>query len=287
MLVLALTACLSTPSRPSGSASDAGADAPGACAMFGPWKAPHQLDVGTNLDDETGAWLSPDGLDLWYAATLNSPHIHHAHRTDTSTYVFAQQAQPDVGWDYADPFLSYDQLEMWHEEFTDTRAIWHATRAAPDIAFNDVSEVFHDAMQYAGPSVTADKKTMVLCVSGGGIADDTRRLYVATRGAADVPWGTPTVIAELDGTETDFAPSISADGKTLVWTRGIPGDEHIMMATLNMSGLWANAARLDAVGTGFIYGYPFLSQDGRTLVYSEDSNNGNLYDLYMIERDCL
>lgn len=90
-LVLALSGCLGTPARPTDTVSDARADgasdAPSGCAAFGPWKTPHKLDVGPDLGDETGGWLSPDGLDLWYSAP-SSPPIHHAHRTDTSTYVF-------------------------------------------------------------------------------------------------------------------------------------------------------------------------------------------------------
>lgn len=177
---------------------------------------------------------------------------------------------------------------MWHETFTDKLAIVHATRAATDITFNDVDEIYHDqSFEYAGASVTADKKTMVLCVSTGGSDDDSRRIFVATRSAADATWGTPTVIPELNGTHTDFAPTISADGKTLLWSRD-PFGEDIYIATLNGSGLWANAMVFDSIDTSLRNAYPFISQDGRTLVYSERDDSATTgWDLFMVERDCL
>ena len=89
-------------------------------------------------------------------------------------------------------------------------------------------------------------------------------------------WGTPVNLgAVINSTEWDAQVSISADGKTLIWSSmrsGGFGNEDLWMSKKNDKGEWTSPKNLGStINTSGNEYSPFLHPDGKTLYFS--SNN--------------
>src|SRR5947199_331154 len=87
-----------------------------------------------------------------------------------------------------------------------------------------LSELNHPTANDAAPAVRTDGKEIWFhrgAPAGGlGLAD----LWVSTRGNANAPWSTPeNPGAPLNSAAFEQQPSLSFDGRTLVWTSNRPG----------------------------------------------------------------
>ncbi|MFN6944979.1 MAG: OmpA family protein [Cytophagaceae bacterium] len=77
---------------------------------------------------------------------------------------------------------------------------------------------------------------------------------------------------------SEFAPTISADGKTLIFESNRGGRWMLFSSTLIRPGEWSKPVPLDAIndliGPNNFLGGPFLSYDGNTLFFTSDMKGG-------------
>jgi hypothetical protein len=109
---------------------------------------------------------------------------------------------------------------------------------------------------------------------------------VSTRSSRSAPWGAPVHVPELSSTRDDTAPAVQPGGLAIVFesTRG-PGDANLWIATRPMvSSAWSTPQML-GVDTTDHEGSPYLTGDGRTLLYNAIRPGGNgMADLYLSTR---
>jgi outer membrane protein OmpA-like peptidoglycan-associated protein len=92
--------------------------------------------------------------------------------------------------------------------------------------------------------------------------------------------GPPVNIAN----HAEFAPSISADGRTLVFESNRSGSFKLYLSTILDSG-WSKPERLDNISSGSWDGAPFLSYDGNYLLLSSYREGGlGDNDIWISER---
>lgn len=114
------------------------------------------------------------------------------------------------------------------------------------------------------------------------------KLLARARFAADavkhpVPFHPKSVGSGVNSAMSEYFPSLTADGQTLVFTRDERGDENFFSSTLKDS-VWQKAEPLDGVNTVMNEGAQAISPDGTWLVFtacnrSDDGSQGSC-DLY-------
>jgi hypothetical protein len=133
-------------------------------------------------------------------------------------------------------------------------------------------------------SLTPDEKTVYVASSrvvGAGFD-----LYVATRSGPDAPFGPAKRIDALSTTDDDRHPTISADGKTLVFLRQLPATANDMfLSTKDATGAFVNATPLN-INTVREDGDPFLMPDGKTIYFlSTMGPGGGTARIYVSTQD--
>ena len=120
-----------------------------------------------------------------------------------------------------------------------------------------------------GPDISADGLSMYFASTrvGGRGGDD---IWMTTRETLDATWGEPVNLGpNVNSSGSEVCPSISTDGLTLVFNRGLRN----MMASTRKSinDDWGPAVDLGINSPWNIYG-PALSPDGSTIYF--DGNSG-------------
>ncbi len=95
--------------------------------------------------------------------------------------------------------------------------------------------------------------------------------------------------ASINSSDWDSQPTISADGKTIIFSSRRPGGrgkEDIWMTTRQSSGKWSKPENLGpGINTGGVEQTPFLHPDGQTLYFASDSLPGmGGLDLFVVRR---
>ncbi len=111
--------------------------------------------------------------------------------------------------------------------------------------------------------------------------------------AHPVPFNPQNLGTEVNSTDDEYLPSLTADGQTLVFTRRFPRratttantkeEEDLYMCTLQ-NGRWGNAVRMpEPVNSNDNEGAQCISQDGRIMFYTACNrpDGGGRCDLYM------
>lgn len=90
-------------------------------------------------------------------------------------------------------------------------------------------------------------------------ADSASRNPVATKS---------TSLSNINSDFSEYLPSVSADGKTIVFTRKINNDnEDLFISYLLDEGQWTTPKDIEELNTPYNEGAPALSPDGNTLVF--------------------
>ncbi len=122
-----------------------------------------------------------------------------------------------------------------------------------------------------------------------GIYSDDATIYeqAARVSPRNILWQPAEILAELADAGTDvFEPMVSADGLSLFFVKGKPGENtDIYMATRTTEG-WSKAEPLAAINTEADELGPEMSADAtRLFFYSDREGGAGGYDLWMTERD--
>lgn len=292
--VLLTTGCFAKPGF-------GGDDAPPqGCQSYGAWGAPVKLaSLSDSTSHEFGAWLSPDRTELWFSRYPNSmggdDHLR-ATRAGVSGEFGAPSSvlgllPPASGTpqDDAQLVVSDDGLDVYFDTDQGSVVIAHAHRDQPLGPFHDVGPLFPAASFHRG-NATLSSDGLVLVDAEWAMTDAPAHLAIAERGSTAEPFPEPRTLLELESSADDRAPSLSADGLTIVFASDRDTMDYRLYISsrpdrdtmfdppqlVPMQDLTHEVSNLD----------PTLSRDGLALVFSS-APNGAFHDLYEMQRACL
>lgn len=136
-----------------------------------------------------------------------------------------------------------------------------------------ISPVINSSYNEGAGTISGDGKTLVFASCDRPKAIGNCDLYISRRTGNN--WSAPLNLGtNVNSTEWDSQPSLSADGRTLYFTstrRGGQGQEDIYVTTLQPDGNWSPAKNLgtpvNTVGKDMA---PFIHASGTTLYYVTD-----------------
>ena len=136
-----------------------------------------------------------------------------------------------------------------------------------------ISPAINSSYNEGAGSISGDGKTLVFASCDRPKAIGNCDLYISRRTGNN--WSTPLNLGlNVNSTEWDSQPSLSADGRTLYFTstrRGGQGQEDIYMSTLQADGNWSPAQNVGTpVNTAGKDMAPFIHASGTTLYYVTD-----------------
>jgi len=282
------------------------ASAPAAAPSYGDWSAPVWLGPIVNSSaSETGPALSDDGLSLYISVTrtggFGGNDIWVSQRPSTNS---AWGAPLNLG-----PTINTAATEFVPSFSSDGHRMFFASDRAGGSGLQDIWQSFrsdvHDDFGWQpptnlGPALnsTADDNASTyfdngghpqLIFGSGRIGGAARDLFLSNL-QADGTWGAATMIAELSGPTTENRPTIRRDGLEIFFYSDRPGG-------LGSTDLWTSTrATVDApwsppvdlgetVNSSASEQHPYLSADGRTLVYATTRTGGSgAFDLWVTTR---
>ncbi len=136
-----------------------------------------------------------------------------------------------------------------------------------------ISPAINTSYNEGAGSISGDGKTLVFASCDRPKAIGNCDLYISRRTGNN--WSAPVNLGtNVNSTEWDSQPSLSADGRTLYFTstrRGGQGQEDIYVTTLQPDGNWSAAHNLGTpVNTAGKDMAPFIHASGTTLYYVTD-----------------
>ena len=136
-----------------------------------------------------------------------------------------------------------------------------------------ISPAINSSYNEGAGSISGDGKTLVFASCDRPKAIGNCDLYISRRTGNN--WSAPVNLGlNVNSTEWDSQPSLSADGRTLYFTstrRGGQGQEDIYMTTLQPDGNWSPAQNVGTpVNTPGKDMAPFIHASGTTLYYVTD-----------------
>ncbi|MFD2720204.1 OmpA family protein [Hymenobacter monticola] len=136
-----------------------------------------------------------------------------------------------------------------------------------------ISPAINSSYNEGAGSISGDGKTLVFASCDRPKAIGNCDLYISRRTGNN--WSTPVNLGtNVNSTEWDSQPSLSADGRTLYFTstrRGGQGQEDIYVSTLQPDGTWSMAQNVGTpVNTAGKDMAPFIHASGTTLYYVTD-----------------
>jgi Tol biopolymer transport system component len=125
------------------------------------------------------------------------------------------------------------------------------------------------------PSLTADGLQLFFCSNRGGGFD----IYVSERAAVGDPWPAPSVVGVVSTANIEINPAISADGRTLYFTR----NSNIFQATrATPNDAFAAATAITELNTGSQQTVGSISPDELTMTFFSNRQGGN--DIFIASR---
>lgn len=111
----------------------------------------------------------------------------------------------------------------------------------------------------------------------------TLDLFRTTRASRTAAWAMPVLVAELQTSGTETEPTLTPGDTLMILSGDGPGGRDLYMTTrTSPSDPWDTPVPIVELNTAFSEEDPWLSPDGRTLVFA--SNRGGSYDLYITTR---
>jgi hypothetical protein len=268
--------------------ADAAVDA--AIDHLAPWGPPILLStVSSNVDDSDPS-LTGDLLELYFSSArpggLGGRDVWRSNRLSPSDPWGTPVNVVELSSTFEDSNaeVSLDGLVVY---ITSGRAgaglgIYVATRATRGIPWNEpipVPELDSSNTDYIGNLDGAQLRIVVGSNRPGGLGSfDT---YAATRATIADTWSTPVLVPVVNTADDDFGAHQSYDATVLYFTSnraGGPGMRDIYVATpttlVPIVELCSTAIDDD----------PWVSPDGRTILFASDRLGGTARDLYVATR---
>ncbi|MBI1371567.1 MAG: SUMF1/EgtB/PvdO family nonheme iron enzyme [Phycisphaera sp.] len=294
-----------------------------------PWTTP--VNVGPRVNSG-GADLAPsvsaDGLTLYFSsyrnAGTNGTDLYMCTRKSTDAPWGAavnlsaintsdNEAEPSISRDGLTLFFQADHLDpnkrgdLWQSSRPTTDAPWGKPVKLGDAVNTDAPE--------GAPMLTADGLTLLfksIRPGGGGRWD----VYASHRASVSAPWGEPAALQFLNTAHDDKGPTLSADGRTLIFESDRPGghgDDDLWMSQrlapaappvatpapapalapiqllTSNDWEWSAVENLGAgVNTAEDERSPFVTSDGLTLLFSRgEKSTGNAGEILISTRRSL
>jgi hypothetical protein len=226
--------------------------------------------------------FSYDGLQLYFAVWgrpdgFGSGDIYMAEReTLSSPWQEPVNLGPNVNSSGGEiePSISSDGLELYFGSWDDY-ILRVCTRTSKDAPWSSPAKIgppvgsIEDfppvgANDAWGPDISADGLSLYFAstrAGGYGSGD----IFVTTRHSAKDSWGEPMNLgSNVNSAGNEWSPSISDDGLTLIFSRGLQSIWATTRKSINDD--WEPAVRLGISGPGMFFS-PAISPDGSTLYF--------------------
>lgn len=193
------------------------------------WSVPTLVTALNTPASDSGPHLALDGLTAhWTSFTSGNWEVYSAIRPTLSS-AWGAPAQELVLSDPtavdSEPFLSADGLSIYFASSRTGTAgsfdIMRATRPSTGAPWNPPTFVteLNSTGADSSPAVTADDLELYFLTTGWSAPFPPQNaLFVAKRASTGVPFGTPTLVAELSTPNTHRDVHIAPDGLTILYT---------------------------------------------------------------------
>ncbi len=257
-----------------GGSSDAGPDG----SVLGPWSAPQKVPgASSSSEEEDDISGSHDGLELYFTRGT------HVSRMTRSSPTAAWSAPALASFNAVDPVadttprLSVDDLDLY---FASTRA---SADTSPDVFVahrSDRQSVFGVPQQVPGINQAGvTDKWLSPCQGGRYVVVRDEDLFEGVIGA-----GAPVILSGVNTAGNETSPFLTSDCLTLYFAsdRGGTGDIFVTQRT-SVSAGWSEPALMpEASGPASLDEDPWLSDDGRTFMFSSVRDGSS--DIFQLTR---
>ncbi len=166
------------------------------------------------------------GADLWQSTRASA---NAAFPTLDQSFL----ANVNTAEDQLDPHLSRDGRRLYFANGS-PQQLMLAERTDATIPFDTPIAIQNigDPSGDADPTLTGDERVIIFASNRGG-AEGGSNLWYATRAERDQPFGTPIAISEVNTSDNDSDPFITADGCHLYFasTQAVGGDDFDLFFT--------------------------------------------------------
>ncbi len=255
------------------------------------WSTPTLVSALNTSASDTGAHLAADGLTVhWVSYVSGNWEIYSATRP-TRVAPWNAPVLETVLNDPAvenEPHLAPDGLSLWFGSMRTGTAgsfdIMVSTRASATSPWT--TPVFVTAVNSSGadsaPSITEDGLELYLLTTGWGAPFPPQNaIFVAKRASTAVPFGAPTLVAELSTPNTHRDVEVAPDGLSITYTEydTAARRNHVFLATRTRRsqpfGTPAILTAFDTVGTSVgVYSFS-RSRDGLEVVLAANQAIGS------------
>jgi hypothetical protein len=179
-----------------------------------------------------------------------------------------------------DPALSSDELELYFaSDRAGTSDIWVSERSSPLDTWNPpqrVDELSSNTYLDRSPALSWDGLTMWFASTRPWSMGNTLgHIWTSTRPSRGVPWTTPTPVAELASSQSDYGPSVDRDGLIMFFSSnriGGAGFQDLYTARrTSTSAPWGTPVAVQELNTGQYEWDPFISGDALTIFWTLQS----------------
>lgn len=245
------------------------------------------IDELSSSSSEGDPFVSRDERRMYFA---RSGDIYVSTRTSVADPWGAPAVENDLSSPQTDSKVSLtdDELTAF---LTSSRSgssndVWRGTRPSVGgswtfdrvglTAVNAVGDAQYD------PHISGDGRELYFAPAGGNVS--VQHIWVATRASTSDVFGTPAELS-INSTVTDNDPTITLDGRVIVWASNRSGNRGLWYATRANAGQpWGTPAELTALNTTSSEDGAHVTADGCHLYFSSDRSGGEGGDdLYVVD----
>jgi Tol biopolymer transport system component len=245
------------------------------------WKPPQPLSAVNAAAPtyDSDASLTGDGLDLYFASDRGKAalefDIYQAHRNSTTESFGAPVLVTELSTSFNESgSISPDGLRFYMTR-TGVSGVLVAKRPSTSVGWGApvMDAQLSVLVNPANPSMSGDELSFVVNAPSGSTMTD---LYLYSRATKTEAWEVPRKVTEIDSPDTDAAASFTSNGLSMFFhtnrEAGVLKVYETSRPALDQSFVFANTYPVsEALPNG---NDPFISPDGRTLVFTRD---GDLY----------
>jgi Tol biopolymer transport system component len=258
-----------------------------------PFGAPTPLGAGVNSPKhESDPCLSPDEKELFFAR--GGEIWRSARPTDEGAFPTATPVAELNEVYESGPTLSYDARTIYFHStrlqvLQDTDDLWSASRPHAGATFDTPKRLeapnTTDSRE-VDPTVSGDGLTLIFSSNRpGGMGKYD--LWVSTRSSSNQPFPSATPLAQVNSSDQEWEPDLTADGLHLYFSSDRPGgkgDTDIWRADRSSpTGKFSAPVNVTEVNSPYQEDGPAISPDGRRLLFISNRPTGTNRDIWKAE----
>lgn len=192
-----------------------------------PWSGVARIAELSSSEQDAAAELSADGVTMRFTSDRGgSFDVYAAARVQRglpwgAPVRIAELSSGDQDWN---AFVLPDGLKVYlnsQRSGGGSYDIWYATRASTSDSWGPMQRAAELSTTAAEGDMWVDPTDRVIVFDS--TRDGDSNLFMATRASAAEPWGDPVPISELNTAAHERDPAMSADLRTLLFTRDVGG----------------------------------------------------------------